>query len=154
MGDLMARGIAGVTLTPLREIAGPMGGVLHALKKSAPGFAGFGEAYFSEINEGAIKSWRRHARYTLNLMVPIGGVRFIVHDDRSASPTRGVFASHRVGRATGNYARLTVAPGLWLAFQGLGPGTSLILDITDGEYDPAESEACDLSAFAFDWSRP
>lgn len=146
MGAVAA--LDGVLVTPLREIEAPLGGVLHALKASSPGFAGFGEAYLAEIHEGAIKSWRKHLRHTLNLVVPVGGVRFVVRDER------GTFASHRIGRALGNYARLTVPPKLWLAFQGLGPGTSLILDITDGEHDPAECEAEPLETFAFDWSAP
>jgi dTDP-4-dehydrorhamnose 3,5-epimerase len=128
-----------------------MGGVLHALKKSSDGYAGFGEAYFSQIHAGAIKDWRRHRRVTLNLVVPIGGVRFVVHDDRGESATQGDFEEYRVGIAIGNYARLTVAPGLWLAFQGLGPGTSLILDIIDDEHDQSESDTCPISAFRYEW---
>jgi len=134
----------GVLLTPLKRIAGPDGDVLHGLKASAPGYAGFGEAYFSEIHQGVIKKWRRHNRMTMNLVVPRGNVRFVLHDER-----RGTFAEHIIGEA--NYARLTVAPGLWVAFRGQGPGTSLILDITDAEHDPAEAEGRDVSAFAFAW---
>ena len=143
--------ISDVLLTPLRQIAGPAGAVLHGLKASAPGFAGFGEAYFSEIHENAIKSWRRHHRVTLNLMVPIGGVRFVIHDDRPNSPRHGMFDECRLGPAVDHYARLTLPPGLWLAFQGLGPGTSLILDIIDQEHDPAESELRAIDQIPFDW---
>ncbi len=134
----------GVLVTPLKRIAGPAGDVLHGLKASEPGYAGFAEAYFSEIHQGAIKSWRRHNRMTMNLVVPRGNVRFVLHDERSCT-----FAEHMIGEA--NYARLTVAPGLWVAFRGQGPGTSLILDITDAEHDPAEAESRDVSAFAFSW---
>lgn len=134
----------GVLVTPLRRISGAAGDVLHGLKASASGYAGFGEAYFSEIHEGAIKNWRRHNRMTMNLIVPRGNVYFVLHDERSRT-----FAEHTIGEA--NYSRLTVAPGLWIAFRGQGPGTSLILDITDAEHDPAEVESRDVSAFAFAW---
>jgi len=134
----------GVLVTPLKRIAGSDGDVLHGLKASAPGYAGFEEAYFSEIHQGAIKKWRRHSRMTMNLIVPRGNVRFVLHDERSA-----IFAEYTIGQA--NYARLTVVPGLWMAFQGQGPGTSLILDIADVEHDPAEAESRDLPAFAFTW---
>lgn len=137
-------GIDGVILTPLKQIDGPQGAVLHALTKSAPGFAGFGEAYFSEIHDGAIKSWRRHLCNTLNLIVVAGSVDFVVHD-------RGVFVRHRLGRAAHHYARLTVPPKLWLAFRGVGPGSSLILDITDGEHDPAKIERRELAEIPYDW---
>jgi dTDP-4-dehydrorhamnose 3,5-epimerase len=134
----------GVLVTPLKRITGPAGDVLHGLKASAPGYAGFGEAYFSEIHKGAIKRWRRHNRMTMNLIVPRGNVYFVLHNERS-----GNFAEHTIGED--NYARLTVAPGLWMAFRGQGPGTSLILNITNAEHDPAEADSRDVSAFAFTW---
>lgn len=141
--------IADVLVTPLKRIPGVAGGVMHALKASSPGYAGFAEAYFSEILEGATKSWRRHRRMTLNLVVPRGAVRFVVHDDREGSASRGAFGEFLLGDE--NYARLTVPPGLWLAFRGMGSGTSLILDIANGEHDPDEAEAKDLSAIPYQW---
>ena len=134
----------GVLVTSLKRIAGPTGDVLHGLKASSPGYAGFMESYFSEIHEGVIKKWRKHTRMTMNLVVPRGNVRFVFHDEVS-----GAFCEHTVGEA--NYARLTVAPGLWMAFRGEGPGTSLILDITDKEHDPTEAESRDVPAFAYNW---
>ena len=136
--------IAGVLLTPLKRIAGPDGGVLHALKISAPGYSGFGEAYFSEIHQGAVKGWRRHNRVTMNLVVSRGNVLFVVHDE-----SHGIFAEHRIGDE--NYARLTVPPGLWVAFRGDGPGTSLVLDIIDVEHDPDEAETRNLAEFPHAW---
>ena len=138
--------IQGVLETPLKRIAGPNGSVLHAMKAEAPGFAGFTEAYFSEVFEGATKSWRRHNRITLNLIVPRGNVRFVLHDDRGG---RSDFVNYRIGED--NYARLTVPPGLWMAFRGEGPGVSLILDITNGEHDPSEADSRDLHVFAYIW---
>ena len=145
--------IAGVLLTPLRAIEAPAGAVLHAMKASSDGFAGFGEAYFSEIHEGAVKNWRRHRTQTLNLVVPVGAVRFVLHEGRDGHVAAAEpFMQYRLGRlAPASYARLTVPPGIWLAFQGIGPGASLILDITDAEHDPAEAESRDLAAFPFSW---
>lgn len=144
-----ARMIDGVLLTPLRQISGEAGAVMHALKSSAPGYIGFGEAYFSEVHEGATKSWRRHTRVTMNLIVIRGQVRFVLYDDRAESLTRGVFCEFSIGER--NYARLTVPSGLWMSFLGEGPGTSLILDIIDEEHDSAEAETRDLSTIAYSW---
>lgn len=135
--------IAGARLSPLKIIPGDAGGVLHGMKKSGEGFADFGEAYFSEIHQGAIKSWRRHARATLNLVVPVGAVRFVLHDGQD-------FGEHTIGRAA-DYARLTVPPGLWFALQGIGPGTSLILSVSSLEHDPAEAETRALDGIAYNW---
>jgi dTDP-4-dehydrorhamnose 3,5-epimerase len=141
--------IDGVLVTPLKYIPGEDGAVMHALRKSAPGHVGFGEAYFSEVHEGVTKKWRRHFRVTMNLVVVRGQVRFVLYDDRPESLTRGEFADICIGEC--HYARLTVPPGLWMSFRGEGPGTSLILDIINEEHDPAEAETCDNSAIVFSW---
>ncbi len=133
----------GVKLSPLKLIPGDAGAVLHGLKKSWDGFEGFGEAYFSEIHEGAIKSWRRHMRATLNLVVPVGAVRFVLHDGAG-------FDAHTIGRAA-EYARLTIPPGLWFALQGIGPGTSLTLSLSSLEHDPSEAETRALDGIAYSW---
>ena len=146
MGDVVIRG---VQITALERIAVAGGSVLHAMKASSVGYAGFAEGYFSEIDENAIKAWRCHRRATLNLVVPRGNVRFVVYDARPESATCGIFGAHQIGED--NYARLTVQPDLWLAFQGRGPGTSLILDITNEEYDPKEVERKDLHEIEFSW---
>jgi len=135
--------IAGARLSPLKIIPGDAGGVLHGLKKSWDGFVDFGEAYFSEVHQGAIKSWRRHTRATLNLVVPVGAVRFVLHDGAA-------FGEHTIGRAA-DYARLTVPPGLWFALQGVGPGTSLILSLSSLEHDPSEAETRALDGIAYNW---
>ena len=143
--------IEGVQLTPLKVIHVPEGDVYHAMKINEPGYVAFGEAYFSKIHAGVIKPWKRHCRMTLNLVVITGLVRFVVHDDRPQSTTFGVTAEYRVGLSE-NYSRLTVAPGLWMAFQGLGDSTSLLLNLADLVQDPSESDRCELDRFSYDWS--
>jgi dTDP-4-dehydrorhamnose 3,5-epimerase len=141
--------IDGLLVAPLKRIPGDAGAVMHGLKKSALGYKGFGEAYFSEICEGSVKGWRRHTRVTMNLIVILKQVRFVLFDDRPGSSTRGEFADISIGQRF--FARLTVPPGLWMSFRGEGPGTSLILDIIDEEHDPAEAETCDAAAIPFSW---
>lgn len=141
--------IDGVLITPQKRILNPGGDILHALKRTGSGYVGFGEAYFSTVHAGAVKGWKRHRRVTLNLVVPVGIIRFVIHDDRSASPTAGRFADISLGGE--NHARLTVPPGLWLAFQGCGDGHNLLLNIIDEEHDPSESDNIDLAATPFIW---
>ncbi len=143
--------ISGLKLTPLRCIDGPSGAVLHALKCSSDSFVGFGEAYFSEVHEGAVKSWRRHREVTTNLVVPVGAVRFVVYDDAPSRSEGEKFSDFRLGRTPDTYARLTIPPGLWFAFQGVGPGTSLLLSIIDAEHDPTEADTCELTTFSYNW---
>ena len=47
--------INGIVLTPLKRIQNHLGDVFHGMKKSDVGFSGFGEAYFTKIDYGAIK---------------------------------------------------------------------------------------------------
>lgn len=146
MGQL---GIAGVILTPLKRIQHPKGDVCHAMKKSDPGFTGFGEAYFSTVNPGDIKGWKRHIRMTLNLVVPVGEIRFVMHDGRGESSTSGKFLESILSPS--NYHRLTIPPGIWLGFQGLGNGLNLLLNLADIEHEPSEGENRPLDAFPFQW---
>jgi len=141
--------IDGIVLTPLRRILHPKGDILHAMKQSDAGFAGFGEAYFSTVKSGEIKGWSRHKRMTLNLIVPIGKVAFVVYDGRTDSSTKG--NCFRTELSVDVYQRLTVAPGLWVAFKGLGAGDSFILNIADIEHDPLEVEKLDLDQIEYDW---
>lgn len=143
--------IEGLQLTPLRVVSNPKGDIYHALKASAPGYQGFGEAYFSTVIQGLTKSWKRHNRFTLNLVVPVGEIRFILYDDRPGSSTCGQFADLCLGLA-GNYARLTVPPGLWMAFRGLDQ-FNLLLNIIPAEHDPAESDTVDINSIDYPlWS--
>ena len=69
-----------ICVTPLKRISVTGGDVLHAMKKSDPGYVDFGEAYFSLVEFGTIKAWKRHLQMTLNLVVPIGEVQFVLMD--------------------------------------------------------------------------
>ncbi len=162
--------IEGLKLTPLRRIATGKGDVYHALKATDEDYAGFGEVYFSEIFAGERKGWKRHNRMPLNLVVVQGAIRFIVYDDREGSATKGQFCavvlSHsgvaadelrdkkcddivRIATAEGVYARLTVAPGLWVAFEGAADGVSLLMDVIPEPHDPSESDRLDLDEIKY-----
>ena len=61
--------LAGVEWRPLRVIADDRGAVLHMVRADAPGFAGFGEVYFSELRPGVTKGWKLHLRMTQRLAI-------------------------------------------------------------------------------------
>ena len=138
----------GVTLHEEKQITVPKGNIFHAIKSNSEGFCGFGEAYFSQIEQGAIKGWKRHNRYTLNIVVPLGAIRFVIYDDREGSSTYGQFEDV-VLSAKDNYKRLTVAPGLWMAFQGVGEGIAMLMDVIPEIHDDSESEKKELSEINF-----
>lgn len=141
--------IEGVLVTPQKRILNPKGDILHAMKRSGPGYTGFGEAYFSIVRTGLIKGWKRHRHATLNVVVPVGAIRFVIYDDRQESPTSGRFLDVTLGGA--NHVRLTVSPGLWMAFQGMDEEINLLLNISNEEHDPTEADNIDLDAIPFIW---
>ena len=142
--------IDGVLVTPLEIVEVGAGDVLHAMRASSPGFAGFGEAYFSSIAFKAVKAWKRHRRMTLNLVVPHGIVRFFIIDDRSDSPSFNSYQAVVLSR--NNYARLTVPPMLWVGFEGISMGHSLVMNIANLEHDSKEADLLPKDAFQLEWS--
>ena len=141
--------IKDVLITKLDVIDTPGGNVMHAMKESSIGYSGFGEAYFSQVDKGAVKAWKRHKEMTLNLMVPLGEVRFVLFDDREILSPQ----FQEIIISKNNYCRLTVPPMIWVGFQGLGQQTSLILNIANIEHSPEEIERKDLDEIKFNWSK-
>ena len=138
----------GVTLTPLKIIPHPSGDVLHGIKSSEDSFTGFGEAYFSTVNQGDIKGWKKHSKMTLNLVVPKGEIQFVIFDDRDKSKTQGKFMS--VSLSLQNYQRLTISPGLWVGFKGLSL-ENILLNIASIEHNPTEATNMPLNFLDFNW---
>jgi dTDP-4-dehydrorhamnose 3,5-epimerase len=141
----MDKMIDGVTVTPLKMIKGERGNIMHALKRSDPEFMSFGEAYFSTVTFGDVKGWKKHRKMVLNLVVVEGKVKFVVFDDRRDSSTKGAYFQVTLSPME-YYARLTVQPGLWLAFEGLGNEQNILLNIASIEHDPTEAELSAISS--------
>lgn len=132
----------GVKITPLKTILHPKGNLYHALKKSDDGFDGFGEAYFSTILHNEIKGWKKHTKMVLNFIVPVGAIQVVIFDGKN-------FESIVLSQQ--NYKRLTVQPGLWVAFKGIGKDINLLLNLASIEHDPLESENCILEDIKYEW---
>ena len=133
----------GVTLTPLKQVYNSKGDIFHVMRKSDNGFDGFGEAYFSTIKKEKIKGWKKHTEMTLNIVVPFGEIEFIIYDENI-----NFFFS--VSLSQMNYQRLTVRPGLWVAFRGLKE-YNILLNLASIEHDSNESENVILSDINYDW---
>jgi len=126
-------------LTELKIIEQSEGSVMHGIKTSDPSFSGFGEAYFSTVNKGCIKGWKLHREMTLNVIVPFGEIRFIVHDgiqDKKKTPIEPLID---VVLGINNYCRLTVPPNYWVAFIGVSANINMLMNIANIEHDPNES---------------
>ena len=140
--------IKDVLITKLDAIDTPGGSVMHAMKESSIGYSGFGEAYFSQVDKGAVKAWKRHKKMTLNLIVPVGEVRFVLFDDREILSAQ----FQEIIISKNNYCRLTVPPMIWMGFQGLSDGDSMLLNIADIEHDPNEVDRKEIEKINYNWS--
>ena len=94
------------------------GNVMHGMKKTDIGFKGFGEAYFSYIEKNKIKAWKKHLKMNLNLIVPFGTVMFVFMDES------GSFRKEIIGDK--QTLRLSVPPGIWFGFKGIGSEVNII----------------------------
>lgn len=135
-----------IKISPLEQVHVTGGDVFHGLKSSDSEFYGFGEAYFSWITYGSIKAWKRHKKMVMNLIVPLGQVRFIFLDQ-----SREIIQEEVIG--SGNYVRLTVPQGVWFGFQGLCSPQSLVLNIGNIPHDPDEVERASIDAFNYSWGK-
>jgi dTDP-4-dehydrorhamnose 3,5-epimerase len=135
--------VDGIILTPLKQIYNPKGDIFHAMKKSDNGFDGFGEAYFSTIYKDDIKGWKKHTQMTLNLVVAVGTIEFVVFDNYLKE-----FFSVQLSQS--NYQRLTIKPNLWMAFRGLEKD-NILLNLASIEHNPNEEINIDLKEIAYEW---
>ena len=122
----------GWSLRPLRQFPDQRGAVIHMLRATDPHFEAFGEIYFSTIREGVVKAWHMHRSKTVNLAVPIGEVAVVLWK-QDAEPKEFM-----LGREA--YGLLTIRPGVWYGFRGIGAGESLIANCATEPFDPAEGD--------------
>jgi dTDP-4-dehydrorhamnose 3,5-epimerase len=126
--------IPGVIITPLKQIPDERGKVMHMLKRTDAHFAGFGEIYFSIVNSGAVKAWKKHLRMTLNLAVIHGAAKLVIYDERSRAVQEIILGPEN------NYSLVTVPPGLWTGFVGVSPQPALLANCASLPHDPNEVE--------------
>ena len=133
-----------IKIKPLKRINKNGGDILHAMKSTEDSFQGFGEAYFSWVDSGIVKAWKKHLEMTMNLVVPLGKVRFVFHDPESLN-----FREELIGE--NYYQRLTVPPGIWFGFQGKAKNSSLVLNLANRVHSSEEVIRLDLEKIQYDW---
>ena len=134
----------GIILTPLKKIYHPKGEILKAITKRDPVFSEFGEAYFSVINQGDIKGWKKHTKMISNLIVVIGEIEFVFHNEITKE-----FFNIKISQ--NNYKRLTIKPGLLMAFRGIKEN-NILFNLSNIEHDPNETINIDLNEIDYKWS--
>lgn len=134
-----------IGVTTLDKVVTTGGDVMHALKSSDADYKGFGELYFSWVEHGAIKAWKCHKKMTMNLICPLGEVRFVFQ----SPDENGGFRVEQFGEE--RYVRITVPPGIWFGFQGLAKGRSLLTNIADIAHQEEEVTRRKKDEIIFKW---
>ncbi len=117
---------------------------MHILKKKELKKWNFKEAYFSKIKFNKIKAWKFHLKMTLNLVVPIGSVKFVFYSEKNKQ-----FRTVKIGEK--KYLRLTVPPKIWFGFKGIGRHESVILNLSNIEHNSKEILRLHKNKIKYNW---
>lgn len=129
--------ISQVVISPMKHFQGADGDIFHIMRKDFPGFIDFGEVYISTVKVGRIKGWKKHEKMTLNIVVPIGQMKFVLFDE-----VNNLFSE--VYLSKDKYQRMTVPPGIWMGFQCMGEQESMLINFADIPHDPTEAAVLPL----------
>lgn len=133
--------IKGVSIKPLKIIPDNRGMIMHMLRNDDPGFKKFGEIYFSCVYPGIVKGWHLHTKMTLNYAVVFGKIKLVLYDERKNSSTYGQLTEILTGEK--KYELITIPPGVWNGFKGLGKKMSIVANCATLPHDPKEIKRID-----------
>jgi len=144
--------IEGVFIKQLRQIKDERGSVMHMLRCDSPLFNKFGEIYFSVVNPGTVKAWKKHFKSTQHFAVPVGKIKLVIYDDRKDSLSYQKLDAFEIG--VSNYYLVKIPPGIWYGFKGLSSFPSVIANCTDLPHDPTESKNLEPQSqyVPYDWN--
>lgn len=128
--------ITGVEFLPKKIIQDGRGAVLHYLRADSKNLNFIKEIYFSTINPGFFKGWKKHLKMSQNLIVPIGSVEFILIDDRPDSRTKGTL--NRILIDNSHYGVLHIPNNVWYGFKCISKSPSLISNVVDHLFEESE----------------
>ena len=131
-----------VTTKQLSIIKTPSGSVMHALKSSEKDYRGFGEIYFSQVNSGEIRGWKKHKLMHSNLVVPYGKVKIVTYDGTE-------FSEYIL--STKNYLRLSIPAKTIYGFQCISKKFAILVNIASIPHDKNEVEEIKLNKLKYKW---
>lgn len=145
--------IEGVLTVPLIIFSNESGQVLHMLRSDSPFFQKFGEIYFSTVNPGKVKGWKKHLKMTQHFAVPAGNIKLVIYDNREFSQTQGNIEEIDIG--TYNYQLVIIPPLVWYSFSAVGTVPAIVANCADMPHDPEEMISInpDTSEIPYRWEK-
>ena len=132
-----------VILIPIKKIKVEGGDIIKNIKVGDLGYKNFRETYYSFINFGKKKGWKKHKEMTLNLTCPFGEVKFVFSEDLENFET--------ITLNDENLLRMTILPGIWVAFEGLNKPFSIVNNVADMIHNEDEIERKNLNEVNYSW---
>jgi len=136
-----------ILVTPLKQFDTTTGGVMRGLRSDDDGFFGIQEAYFAWANKDCLSDWKLHQKMTMNLVVVMGSIKFVfcqLHPER-------LFRVEVVGHE--RTVRLTVPPGIWFSYSGIGEDINMLANFSDTLHDSDEILRKSIESIPFDWKK-
>ena len=132
-----------VILTPIDRIKVEGGDIIRNIRAGDLGYTNFKETYYSFINFRKKKGWKKHKEMTLNLTCPHGEVNFVFSED--LKNFESIILNDK------NLLRITINPGIWVAFEGLTKPFSIVNNVADMIHDEDEIERKNLKEVNYCW---
>lgn len=129
-----------------KRINNSKGDLIKFINKKSKTYSGFGEIYFTFINYNKIKAWKLHTKMTMQLIVPIGEVKFVFFDEKF-NKYKEVILSET------NVKVLTVPPNILFGFKGIKKGKSLLANLSNIVYDDKEVINYPIKYLKYDWKK-
>ncbi len=93
---------------------------------------GVDQVFQRTLAPGAVSAWHVHLQTTDRLFCARGQILLVLYDARTASPTHGVVAEHRLGER--RPAVVSVPAGVYHGVRALGATEALIVNAVDRAY--------------------
>jgi dTDP-4-dehydrorhamnose 3,5-epimerase len=90
-------------------------------------------AYEVTVRSGAIKGWILHEGYDDRLFLAAGTVKWVMYDDRSESPTRGLVSELHFDEH--HRSLLRIPRGVWHAIQNVGDVDARMINFPTAPYN-------------------
>ena len=111
-------------INKLKKFDDERGSVLHGMKSNDKECFGIKEVYFSTVNYGFYKGWKKHQKMVLNLIVIEGQVLFYLADNQFSEFKEIIICKN-------DLKRITIMPNQWLSFTSLVKPSSKIMNIAN-----------------------
>lgn len=132
-----------IIIENLEIINNPKGNIFKFLDKKNKTFNNFGELYISEIKQNKVKAWKLHKEMIMNLVVPVGHVKFVFFNTDFELIYDIIIGEN-------NYKKINVLPSIWFGFKGIDK-KNLVLNFSNIIHSDKESLNLDLNTINYEW---